>query len=58
MTNQTERQLTEATIASTGHFWCTSSAHFVPGKPVMINNRRVCKACADKRKQRLKEPLR
>jgi len=53
-TGRAEQNLTAAVSRATGKFWCSSSAHFATGVPVMIKGRRVCAKCADQRRQVLK----
>lgn len=45
-----DRRLTAAADRATGKFYCSSSAHRSIGTPVIINGRKVCQACADKRR--------
>jgi hypothetical protein len=48
-----ERKQTAAADQITGQFHCGSSNHFATGTPVIIRGRKVCQACAAKRRQRL-----
>lgn len=50
-----DRRLTAAADRFTGKFYCSSSAHRASGPYVLINGRKVCQACADKRRQVLKK---
>lgn len=50
-----ERRLTAAADRATGKFYCSSSAHRASGPHVMVNGRKVCQACADKRRRVLLE---
>ncbi len=49
-----ERRLTAAAERATGQFHCSSSAHWATGEPVIIRGRKVCQACAAKRRKTLK----
>jgi hypothetical protein len=50
-----ERRLTAAADRATGKFYCSSSAHRATGPYVLVNGRKVCQACADKRRRVLME---
>lgn len=45
-----ERRMTAAAERVTGKFHCSSSNHWATGACVIIRGRKVCKACADKRR--------
>jgi len=45
-----DRSLTAAADRPTGKFYCSSSAHRPSGPYVIVNGRKVCQACADKRR--------
>jgi len=42
--------MTAAAERVTGKFHCSSSNHWATGAHVIIRGRKVCKACADKRR--------
>lgn len=48
-----DRRLTAAVEQATGKFHCSSSAHWATGAPVIIRGRKVCQACATKRRATL-----
>ncbi|TPG50704.1 hypothetical protein EAH75_04500 [Rhodanobacter glycinis] len=50
-----DRRLTAVADRATGKFYCSSSAHRAIGTPVIIRGRKVCQACADKRRRVLME---
>lgn len=50
-----ERRLTAVADRATGKFYCSSSAHRASGPYVMVNGRKVCQPCADKRRRALLE---
>lgn len=45
-----DRRLTAVADRATGKFYCSSSAHRASGPYVIVNGRKVCQACADKRR--------
>lgn len=51
--NREECAMTAAAERATGQFHCASSNHFATGAPVVVRGRKMCQACAAKRRRQL-----